>query len=161
MNLSASIFAVPATFAVALLLVNCGGDSAASSGTAGTPATAGASTGGSAGVGGLGGSAGSAGSTTVGGGGVATGGGGAGGRGGAGGVGGVAAGGGGASSGGSAGGGSTVPPTFATIKSLFLSGPMSCFGNGCHDQEGNPFLMHMDDKFYTDLTTHQTKNCGA
>jgi len=164
MKLHPSIFAAPVTFAAVLLLASCSSDDPPAPSTGGT-ATAGASTGGSAGVGGLGGSAGSA---VVGGGGATGGGGAHAGTGGGGAPGGTGGGGatnggggsGGAAGGGAGGGGSAVPPTFATVKALFESGPSSCYGNGCHDQEGNPFSMPMGDGMYTALTTHQTKDCG-
>jgi len=36
----------------------------------------------------------------------------------------------------------------------------TCFGNGCHNQEGNPLQMPIDDKLYGKLTAHTTVNCG-
>lgn len=47
--------------------------------------------------------------------------------------------------------------SFATVKGIIMK---SCFGNGCHGQEGNPLQMKLDDTLYTTLTTHMTMNCG-
>jgi hypothetical protein len=46
---------------------------------------------------------------------------------------------------------------YSAVKTLIGS---SCFGNGCHSQEGNPLQMEIDDKLYGTLMSHTTKTCG-
>jgi hypothetical protein len=130
----------PALLAAVLLLANCGAENLP--GTPNGGGAAGSSPGGSAG------SAGAAGSSAVGGGGGA-------GLGGSSGTstGGAAAG---SSNGGGAGGGA-IEPTFSMIKGLIQT---SCFGSVCHDLSEHTLPLKVDDKLYTTLTTHMTKNCG-
>ena len=157
MKFQASLFAVPATLATVLFLVNCGSsDEPGTPGTAGAPATGGSSSG-------TAGKAGSAGSgvSGAGAGGAAAGAGGAAGSAGSGVSGGGAAGGsvGAAGSAGSGtAGGSTFEASFATVKAVIET--TSCLGSGCHGGEGNRLEMKVDDKLYGTLTTHVTLNCG-
>jgi|SRR6187431_1084203 hypothetical protein len=61
---------------------------------------------------------------------------------------------------GSAGAGNSAgsgEASFNTVKTIIES---TCFGNGCHSQEGNPLQMKVDEKLYGTLTSHVTANCG-
>jgi hypothetical protein len=141
-NLSTpELLATPALLAVVLLLANCGAENLPDTPNSGGAAMAGSSPGGSAS------SAGAAGSSAVGSGGAA----------GLGGSSGTSTGGAaGSSSGGGAGGGA-IEPTFGMIKGLIQT---SCFGSVCHDLSEHTLPLKVDDKLYTTLTTHMTKNCG-
>ncbi|HYP76045.1 MAG TPA: hypothetical protein VER12_08825 [Polyangiaceae bacterium] len=138
MKLLSPFFVAPAVLAILSSVAGCSSDS-------GTPNdTAGASPGG-AGAGGKAGSAGSSGASVSGGAGgsagsVST------------------AGSAGAATAGSAGG-TAVEASFATVKGIIK---LTCFGNGCHGQEGNPLQLAGNDdaKLYATLTTHVTMNCG-
>lgn len=147
MKLLSSHFVAPVALALLSVLAGCSSDNSV------PPGTSGASPGGAS----SGGKSGSAGSS---GGSVSGGGAGAGGSAGIVGVAGSA--GAGTAGAGTAGaaGGTSVPATFATVKSIIS---MSCFGNGCHGQEGNPLQMTVTDdaKLYTTLLTHMTATCGA
>jgi len=59
--------------------------------------------------------------------------------------------------GGGTAGGVAIEASFAMVKDMINA---TCFGNGCHSQEGNPLQMKIDDKLYGTLTTHVTENCG-
>jgi len=161
MKLLSSHFVVPAFLAALSSLAGCSSDNPAAGNTAGSSpggstgkagsagsgvggaSTAGTGAGGAntagASVGGAGASAGSAGSGTAGAGTAGTG----------------TAGSGTAGSG--TAGGAAVEASFAMVKDVINS---TCFGNGCHSQEGNPLQMKIDDKLYATLTTHVTMNCG-
>lgn len=146
MKLLSSHFVAPVVLAVSSVLSGCSSD-APSGGTAGS-SPGGASSGGKAGSSGgsvsgggagAGGAGGSAGSISV--------------------AGSAGAGTAGAGTAGAAGG-SSIPATFATVKGIIS---MSCFGNGCHGQEGNPLQLTVTDdaKLYMTLLTHMTATCGA
>lgn len=125
-----SVPAVLAILAALPLLVGCGGGDPVAVNTAGASGTGGSATAGSA----TGGS-GSGGST-------------------AGGASGSGVGGGAAGTATSAGG---ATASFGTLKNIIQ---MSCFGGLCHDLPEHPLKLKLDDKLYTTLTTHMTKNCG-
>jgi len=136
MKLLSSHFTAPVVFVVLSFAAGCSSDNAPA-GSGGATAAGGSSSGGKAGS--------SGGSVSVGG--TSAGG--------------TAPAAGGMNTGGSApgtGGGSTgATASFADVKAIITK---SCFGNGCHGQEGNPLQMGMESSLYTTLTTHVTKNCG-
>jgi len=138
MKLLSSFFVAPAVFALLSGIVGCSSDNGSTPNNTAGASPAGAGSAGKAGAAGSssGGAGGSAGSVS-------------------------AAGSSGAGTAGSAGsaGGATVEASFATVKGIIK---LTCFGNGCHGQEGNPLQMSANDdaKLYTTLTTHVTMNCG-
>jgi len=144
MKLVSAHFVAPVVLAALSVLAGCSSDNPAPAGGAGS-SPGGASSGGKAG------SAGSNGGSVAGAG--------AGGSGGS-----VTGGAGGLGSAGSAtaGAGTAGGPaaSFAAVKAIIS---MSCYGNGCHGQEGNPLQLPSNDdtKLYTELTTHMTATCGA
>jgi len=144
MKLLSAYLLVPVTLSALSLLTGCSSDQPSPSNTAGASAGGAAQAGSSA----AGSSA--AGASVAG----ATAGGGAGGASSAGGgSGGANTAGGGPSS----AGGAAVEASFATVKTVIMA---SCFGGGCHNEEGNPLQMEIDDKLYGTLTSKSTKNCG-
>jgi hypothetical protein len=149
MKLLSTHFAAPAILAVLSITAGCSSDPA-------TGGSAGSSPGGAS-SGGKAGSAGSSGGSVSGGAGGAV----AGAGGSAGSIsvaGSAGAGTAGAGTAGSAGG-AAIEASFATVKGIIMP---SCFGNGCHSQEGNPMILEINDdaKLYATLTTHVTQNCG-
>jgi len=64
---------------------------------------------------------------------------------------------GGLSSAGSGGAPVAAAMTFTSLKGIIM---VTCFGNGCHSQEGNHLQMKLDDTLYTTLTTYTTQFCG-
>jgi hypothetical protein len=140
MKLLSSSVAAPVVLAAFSILVGCSSDNS-SAGAAGS-GPGGASSGGKAG------SAGSSGGS------VSVGGAGAGGTAGSVGIAGSAGAG---TAGAGTSGGPSVEASFATVKSMISS---TCFGNGCHNGEGNRLQMPINDALYTTMMNHTTLNCG-
>jgi hypothetical protein len=61
--------------------------------------------------------------------------------------------------GGASGSGNTIPATFDTVKSVINDAP--CFGAGCHNDDGNPLNLRVDDQLYGRLTSHVSVECGG